>query len=269
MSLAGRVIMTVTATLCAFLGPMAGNVIPNSGYVPLEGRVSNIYRESTPKQITYYPYKALQVDKNASPGNSYPQYSYMMVRPSLQRNTFKTNDLRKPHKKENYIGTDDGISHQWKLLPRSNSISTIKSGNFWKDHVVQHTSMKVYPSKRVSDVEQEEYLDKTGVLGKNIDQASSQHEKLAYLSPKVSQLQKDEFYIQHKSKESSKPHAMSHHHPILKQNAKSSVNDVYFVAIVAGCTAAAIFGVIASGICFYRFKKKARQLVMWNTQHME
>ncbi|XP_076320890.1 neural proliferation differentiation and control protein 1-like isoform X2 [Tachypleus tridentatus] len=93
------------------------------------------------------------------------------------------------------------------------------------------------------------FIPNSGLLGKNIDQASFLYGKLAYPFPKVSQLQKDGFYIQHNSEE------LFHHHPTLKQNTKSSVNDVYFVAIVAGCTAAAIFGVIASGLCFYRFKK--------------
>ncbi|GIY73157.1 neural proliferation differentiation and control protein 1 [Caerostris darwini] len=37
-----------------------------------------------------------------------------------------------------------------------------------------------------------------------------------------------------------------------------SFSDVYFVAIVAGCCAVGIFGVISAGICFYRLQKSRK-----------
>ncbi|XP_042896238.1 uncharacterized protein [Parasteatoda tepidariorum] len=37
-----------------------------------------------------------------------------------------------------------------------------------------------------------------------------------------------------------------------------SFSDVYFVAIVAGCCAVGIFGVISAGICFYRLQKSQK-----------
>lgn len=36
---------------------------------------------------------------------------------------------------------------------------------------------------------------------------------------------------------------------------KSTFGDIYFVAIVAGCSTAAIFGVISAGYCFYKFQQ--------------
>ncbi|RWS05347.1 Neural proliferation differentiation and control protein 1-like protein [Dinothrombium tinctorium] len=39
---------------------------------------------------------------------------------------------------------------------------------------------------------------------------------------------------------------------------KSTFGDVYFVAIVAGCSAAAIIGVIGAGYCFYRFQQHSK-----------
>lgn len=34
--------------------------------------------------------------------------------------------------------------------------------------------------------------------------------------------------------------------------------DIYFVALVAGCSAVAVFGVVAAGYCFYKVQKNAR-----------
>ncbi|KAG8178724.1 hypothetical protein JTE90_023270 [Oedothorax gibbosus] len=39
---------------------------------------------------------------------------------------------------------------------------------------------------------------------------------------------------------------------------EDSFNDVYFVAIVAGCCAVGIFGVISAGFCFYRLQKSRK-----------
>lgn len=39
---------------------------------------------------------------------------------------------------------------------------------------------------------------------------------------------------------------------------KNPLGDIYFVVIVAGCSAAAIFGVVAAGYCFYRFQKNSK-----------
>ncbi|GIZ04374.1 neural proliferation differentiation and control protein 1 [Caerostris extrusa] len=49
-----------------------------------------------------------------------------------------------------------------------------------------------------------------------------------------------------------------------------SFSDVYFVAIVAGCCAVGIFGVISAGICFYRLQKKlAQSAQMYHYQHQK
>ncbi|KFM81324.1 Neural proliferation differentiation and control protein 1, partial [Stegodyphus mimosarum] len=39
---------------------------------------------------------------------------------------------------------------------------------------------------------------------------------------------------------------------------EDSFSDIYFVAIVAGCCAAGIFGVISAGFCFYRLQKNRK-----------
>lgn len=39
---------------------------------------------------------------------------------------------------------------------------------------------------------------------------------------------------------------------------EDSFSDVYFVAIVAGCCAVGIFGVISAGVCFYRLQKSRK-----------
>lgn len=38
----------------------------------------------------------------------------------------------------------------------------------------------------------------------------------------------------------------------------SFMADIYFVALVAGCSAVAVFGVVAAGYCFYKVQKNAR-----------
>ncbi|XP_076353884.1 uncharacterized protein LOC143248881 isoform X1 [Tachypleus tridentatus] len=44
----------------------------------------------------------------------------------------------------------------------------------------------------------------------------------------------------------------------LKKSDESVFGDLYFVAIVAGCGAAAMFGVIAMGYCFYTYQNKTK-----------
>ncbi|XP_076044526.1 uncharacterized protein LOC143027219 [Oratosquilla oratoria] len=44
----------------------------------------------------------------------------------------------------------------------------------------------------------------------------------------------------------------------ISEPASSELSDVYFTAIVAGCTAAAVCGVIGAGVCWYRLNKSHR-----------
>jgi len=43
---------------------------------------------------------------------------------------------------------------------------------------------------------------------------------------------------------------------VKKQSDKTS--DIYFVALVAGCSGAAVFGVVAAGFCWYKLQKNAK-----------
>lgn len=45
-------------------------------------------------------------------------------------------------------------------------------------------------------------------------------------------------------------------HPVTRK--ASVMSDIYFVALVAGCSAVAVFGVVAAGYCFYKVQKNAR-----------
>lgn len=54
---------------------------------------------------------------------------------------------------------------------------------------------------------------------------------------------------------------VAHHRKQLPTSEKDKSNgfsDVYFVAIVAGCSAVAIFGVVAAGYCFYKLQKSSK-----------
>ncbi|XP_077504192.1 uncharacterized protein LOC144114374 isoform X2 [Amblyomma americanum] len=46
-------------------------------------------------------------------------------------------------------------------------------------------------------------------------------------------------------------------HQVTRKSA-SVISDIYFVALVAGCSAVAVFGVVAAGYCFYKVQKNAR-----------
>lgn len=46
-------------------------------------------------------------------------------------------------------------------------------------------------------------------------------------------------------------------HQVTRKSA-SVMSDIYFVVLVAGCSAVAVFGVVAAGYCFYKVQKNAR-----------
>lgn len=47
------------------------------------------------------------------------------------------------------------------------------------------------------------------------------------------------------------------HHHVVRKSA-SVISDISFVVLVAGCSAVAVFGVVAAGYCFYKVQKNAR-----------
>lgn len=71
--------------------------------------------------------------------------------------------------------------------------------------------------------------------------ATSQPEEVNYLNRSPNHVQQGDPVYQHH-----------------KGSRQESLDGVYFVAIVAGCTAVAVFGVISAGICWYRLNKNHR-----------
>lgn len=47
-------------------------------------------------------------------------------------------------------------------------------------------------------------------------------------------------------------------HPHVVRKSASVISDISFVVLVAGCSAVAVFGVVAAGYCFYKVQKNAR-----------
>ncbi|GFU02013.1 neural proliferation differentiation and control protein 1 [Nephila pilipes] len=61
------------------------------------------------------------------------------------------------------------------------------------------------------------------------------------------------------SSEKSGPYTLKHQQvETVIRKEDDSFSDVYFVAIVAGCCAVGIFGVISAGVCFYRLQKSRK-----------
>ncbi|XP_013777255.1 uncharacterized protein LOC106461935 [Limulus polyphemus] len=232
--------------------PAVGNSDSKSGYISFQGGASNTPEEKTNHQMANYPELPSE--------NHHHQYSHMMFSPFLQEEM--NENLRRAKTQQKYVEMTNEILEPYKLFLENHNNNARRFDNFENNHVVGQISMKVYPPKKVFEVEAEEYLDKTGVLEpkrKDMDEIPFNGEKWAYPSPQVSELQKDELNVPHKFKEYDKPHDLSHHGPGYKETkAKSPVSDIYFVAIVAGCCSVATFGVIAAGICFYRFQKKSK-----------
>ncbi|XP_042877758.1 protein cab-1-like isoform X2 [Penaeus japonicus] len=73
------------------------------------------------------------------------------------------------------------------------------------------------------------------------EKATSQPEEVNYLNRSPNHVQQGGPVYQHH-----------------KGSRQESLDGVYFVAIVAGCTAVAVFGVISAGICWYRLNKNHR-----------
>ncbi|XP_076351999.1 uncharacterized protein LOC143247581 isoform X2 [Tachypleus tridentatus] len=260
MSLAGRVLLFARFALpVLMLGlfgrPTLGNFVRNSEYFPYQRRVSNIQAAVTKHQITNYPEYASQLYQNDFLVNHPSQYSDTIKSPYLQERVLADLYFGRPKMKQNKFKNDDGSAQPWVSLSRNqarnygNAIE--KHDKIKMNHPAGHISVKVYPPKRVADVEKEEYLGTFGSQ-KNEIQSTFNAEKMSPLpSLGISHLKTNRLNIQPESEEPEKLPVLSHHDVNLKENeSKSPISDIYFVAIVAGCSAASIFGVIAAGICF-------------------
>ncbi|XP_076358967.1 uncharacterized protein LOC143251580 [Tachypleus tridentatus] len=224
--------------------PAVGNSDSKSGYISFQRGTSSTPEEKISHEMANFPELPSE--------NHYHQYSHMMFSPFLQEEM--NENLRRPYMQEKYVEMTNEILEPYKFFLGTHNSNARRFDNFDNNHVVGQISMKIYPPKQVLEVEEEKYLDKTGMLEskrKDVDKIPSNIENWAYLSSQVSELQNNELNVPHKLKESNKLHDYG---PGYKETkAKSSVSDIYFVAIVAGCCTVATFGVIAAGICFYRF----------------
>ncbi|XP_067137036.1 neural proliferation differentiation and control protein 1 isoform X1 [Centruroides vittatus] len=116
-----------------------------------------------------------------------------------------------------------------------------------------HITVQVYKPSAVEDIEGEGKVDD---FYKTHSVSNSDIIKEEKKSP--TPVQQAEFSVTNSANNSP----VAYHHKQLpnteKKDESKGFSDVYFVAIVAGCSAVAIFGVVAAGYCFYKLQKSSK-----------
>lgn len=142
--------------------------------------------------------------------------------------------------------SEDGSSNDFRgyneYYPRRN--------NAWRQNVPSETKLPVV------DIES----DVNSVPKDNIeDQEIDRLEKIAEQNVQPVNSAGDQFKVttraQARQMGGPSSEGTAHH---LQSSITSTTSDVYFIALVAGCSAAAVFGVMAAGFCWYKFQKNAK-----------
>ncbi|GFR31315.1 neural proliferation differentiation and control protein 1 [Trichonephila clavata] len=125
----------------------------------------------------------------------------------------------------------------------ASSFSSVKRPH--QDGVAQSDDARAFLS--VKDVDDEEHL------GEDVEYEKS---STASETHKTSTTQADSVSV---SSERTGPFTLKQQQvETVIRKEDDSFSDVYFVAIVAGCCAVGIFGVISAGVCFYRLQKSRK-----------
>ncbi|XP_054724057.1 neural proliferation differentiation and control protein 1-like [Uloborus diversus] len=170
------------------------------------------------------------------------------VRRLTQQQMQTTQNLMLPRLQLPLMGLgEEGMPFQ---VPFSGGARSFASSSIKRPQGMGQAEAVAYAS--VKDVEREEHLGDSDVSDKSSSTVQAFYKK----SPTPVESSADS---SGSSSSQSGPFTLKHQQvqTVIKAD-DDSLSDVYFVAIVAGCCAVGIFGVISAGICFYRLQKSRK-----------
>lgn len=192
--------------------------------------------------------------------NSFWYKRFWENQPIQQKNFYQNNYREDPlyFLQRKQLKSDNDPSNQ-EYLPvkeiETNDRRDIKSHS--KTKIPEgHITVQVYKPSAVEDIEGEEKVDD---FYKTHSVSTSNLIKEEKKSPQpIQQVHNSAYLVTNPANNSPVAYHQKQLPTAGKKDDDKGFSDVYFVAIVAGCSAVAIFGVVAAGYCFYKLQKSSK-----------